>query len=101
MTTELERLMRALPEPFTVVIQPQSVMGHLWGCCFFWPRQEIWISVREPEAMLRTLAHEIAHSLTPHHQHDQVWYQAACALWGQAFPDRQGFAAYIEEYLDA
>ena len=99
--TELERLMAKLPSGWRVVIQPDAVMGQLWGCCWFWPRTEIWIAVREPEAMVRTLAHEIAHARTPHHQHDQVWYRAACALWKEVFPDDpQGFAAHIEEYLD-
>jgi hypothetical protein len=51
--------------------------------------------------MVRTLAHEIAHSLTPHHQHDQVWYQVAADLWAEVFPDGQGFAEHIEEYRDA
>jgi hypothetical protein len=99
--TALERLMHHLPHGWRVVVQPSVVMGHLWGCCFFWPRTEIWIAVRDPEPMLATLVHEVAHALTPHHQHDQVWYRAACALWGEVFPDdRQGFADTITEYLD-
>lgn len=92
--------MSQLPPGWRVVIQPSARMGNLWGCCWFWPRQEIWISVREPEAMVRTLAHEIGHSLTPGHDHDVVWYQAACRLWGQAFPDGEGFVEHIEEYRE-
>ena len=62
--TEVEQLLRALPEPFTVVIQPQSVMANTWGATFAWPRREIWIAARDAHEMVRTLCHEVAHART-------------------------------------
>src|SRR5262245_55278748 len=93
--TEVDKLMMVLPAKFSVVIQPGSKMGRSLGATFFWPRCEIWIAARGALDMKRTLAHEVAHALTPGHGHDRVWYEACCRVWDAVFPDRQGFSENI------
>ena len=92
--------MRALPEPFTVVIQPQSVMADTWGATFAWPRKEIWLAARDPAEMTKTLLPEVAHARLPAgEQHSPRWEAECRRLWREVFGDREGFQAHIACYV--
>jgi hypothetical protein len=100
MANEVDRLMAMLPEPWRVVVQPEAAMGSSWGAAFAWPRKEIWVCARDPEQMVKTLCHEIAHALTWGHGHDEAWHRVCGALWDEVFPDRRGFAEHIDCHLE-
>jgi hypothetical protein len=91
--SDVERLMAALPRPFSVVVQPASVMGKSWGACFFWPRKEIWVCVRDAAGMKATLVHEIGHArLPPGEGHSPRWEAECRRLWRDVFgAERPGF----------
>jgi predicted RNA-binding Zn-ribbon protein involved in translation (DUF1610 family) len=43
---------------------------------------KVLVEMNDEERVLRTLLHEIAHALTPHHGHDNVWKRKCIEIGG-------------------
>jgi len=99
MATPVETLLEYLPQPWRVIVQPESTMGASWGCCWF-PTREIWLAPRDLAQMQRTLCHEVSHALLPAGEgHSPRWLAVCGALWDRVFPDRQGFDHHMTCHL--
>src|SRR5262245_24379712 len=93
--TPVDHLMMALPAPWRVVVQPPEVMGQSWGCCWF-PVKEIWMCARDPDDMVASLIHEIAHARLPAGEGHSPRWEAVCErLWREVLGDRPGFDTNI------
>lgn len=95
--SEVDRLLEYLPMGWKVVVQPEAKMGGLWGACWWFPLQEIWLCARDPDAMKASLVHEIGHArLPPGEGHSPGWAALCRLIWREVLgEDRPGFVENV------